>query len=144
MLEDTLLRGWENFIGRTTGSMNFRFILQPTVAALLALRAGVRDSREGRPAFLWSVLTRGHDRKALLHDGFKDVGKVFVLAMILDSIYQVIAQGGIYALELLFTAVTLALVPYVLLRGPVNRITTWLKDAADRKTRKGVGGGGTI
>jgi hypothetical protein len=33
-------------------------------------------------------------------------------------VYQLIVHRGVYTLELLMTAVTLAIVPYVLLRGP--------------------------
>jgi hypothetical protein len=61
-------------------------------------------------------------RRELLRQGWKDVGKVFLLAAILDVIYQLIVHRGVYLLELLLTAVTLAIVPYVLLRGPVSRI----------------------
>jgi ABC-type polysaccharide/polyol phosphate export permease len=57
-----------------------------------------------------------------LRQGWKDVGKVFLLAAILDLVYQVIVHRGVYILELLITAVTLAIVPYILLRGLVNRI----------------------
>ena len=47
---------------------------------------------------------------------------VFIVALVLDSIYQVIVHSGIYALELLLTATILALVPYVIVRGPVTRL----------------------
>jgi hypothetical protein len=47
----------------------------------------------------------------------------FLVAAILDAIYQLIIHKFIYPLELLFTATLLALVPYFILRGPVNRIT---------------------
>jgi hypothetical protein len=50
------------------------------------------------------------------------VGKVFILAVVLDSIYQLIVHRGVYVLELLITATVLAIIPYVLVRGPVNRI----------------------
>jgi hypothetical protein len=50
------------------------------------------------------------------------VGKVFILALVLDSIYQLAVNRGVYVLELLITATVLAIVPYVLIRGPVNRI----------------------
>jgi len=43
-------------------------------------------------------------------------------AATLDAIYQLIIHKFIYPLELLFTATLLALVPYFVLRGPVNRI----------------------
>ena len=44
------------------------------------------------------------------------------MALILDSIYQAIVLRGIYALELLFTATFLVLVPYLVVRGLVARI----------------------
>jgi hypothetical protein len=44
------------------------------------------------------------------------------MAIALDCIYQVITVRFVYPLELLFTATLLALVPYVLLRGPFNRL----------------------
>jgi hypothetical protein len=45
-----------------------------------------------------------------------------MLSTILDVIYQLIVHRGVYTLELLITAVTLAVVPYILVRGPINRI----------------------
>jgi hypothetical protein len=53
------------------------------------------------------------------------MGKVFVVALILDSIYQVITHAGIFILELLVTATVLALVPYLVSRGLVTRIAKW-------------------
>jgi hypothetical protein len=120
-LDDIFIRGWENFLGRTDGPLNFRFILQPLIASFLAIRAGLRDAREGRPAFLWSALTHPESITNLLRGAFKDIGKVLALALVLDIIYQVVVLRGIYLLELLFTGFLLAVVPYVLLRGPINR-----------------------
>jgi ABC-type polysaccharide/polyol phosphate export permease len=57
-----------------------------------------------------------------LRQGWKDVGKVFLLAAILDVVYQLMVHRGVYILELMITAVTLAIVPYILLRGLINRI----------------------
>jgi hypothetical protein len=39
-------------------------------------------------------------------------------------VYQLIVDRGVYSLELLITAVTLAVVPYVLVRGPISRIAS--------------------
>ena len=113
---------WHNLGARLTGPMNLRLIIQPTVATILAIRAGLRDARQNRPAFLWGVLRHPAHRRELLREGWKDVGKVFVLATILDLVYQFIVHRRVYILELLLTAVTLAIVPYVLLRGPISRI----------------------
>ena len=121
-MDDIFARVWQNLGARLTGPMNLRLIIQPTVATILAIRAGLRDAREKRKAFLWTVLFNPVHRRELLRQGWRDVGKVFLLAAILDVVYQLIAHKGVYLLELLITAVMLAIVPYVLLRGPVNRI----------------------
>jgi hypothetical protein len=44
------------------------------------------------------------------------------MAMIIDGIYQLIVQRWIYPVEILIVAFLLAVVPYVLIRGPVNRL----------------------
>ncbi len=121
-MSDIFVRVWQNLITRLTGPMNLRLIIQPTVATILAIRAGLRDAHQNRPPFLWAVLWNPAHRRELLRQGWKDVGKVFLLAAILDVVYQLIVHRGVYILELLITAVTLAIVPYVLIRGPISRI----------------------
>lgn len=121
-MEEILKRALQNLLGRVGGPMSFRLLIQPTVAVFLAVRAGLKDAREGRPAFLWAVLSSGRHRPGLLQHGWQDVGKVFIIAMILDAIYQLIVHRGVYAGEMLITATVLAIIPYILVRGPVNRI----------------------
>src|SRR5215467_12612271 len=119
---EILTRVWQNLIGRFAGPMSLRLILQPAVATILAIRAGLRDARQNRLPFFWAILRHPSRRRELLQQGWKDVGKVFIVATILDVVYQLIVHRGVYVLELLITAVALAIVPYVLIRGPVNRI----------------------
>ena len=88
----------------------------------MAVRAGMKDAREGRPAYLWAAVTNPEYRWQLIHGGWKDMRTPFLIAAALDAIYQLITHKFIYPLELLFTATLLALVPYFILRGPVNRI----------------------
>jgi hypothetical protein len=102
--------------------MTFRLIMQPAVAILIAIRAGLRDAREGRPPFLWTVFSNPGRRHELLRQARDDLGSVFIVALVLDSIYQIIVHSGIYALELLLTATILALVPYAIVRGLVTRL----------------------
>jgi tryptophan-rich sensory protein len=59
----------------------------------------------------------------MLKDGWKSVGKVFVLALVLDVVYQIIVMRFVYPGEALITAVLLAIVPYLTLRGLVTRFT---------------------
>ncbi len=61
-----------------------------------------------------------------MRQSWKDVGKVFIVALVLDSIYQIVVHSGVFALELLITATVLALVPYMVLRDLVARVATWL------------------
>lgn len=102
--------------------MTLRIILQPTMAALLAIRAGLKDAREGKSPYLWTILTNPDQRADLLREGWKAIGRVFLLAVIMDVIYQLIVARWIYPLELIIVAILLAVVPYLLIRGPVNRI----------------------
>jgi hypothetical protein len=128
-MDEILARLWQNLYGRAAGPMSLRLIIQPTVATILAIRAGLRDARQNRPPFLWAVLWNPAYRRELLRNGWKDVGKVFVLAMILDAVYQLIVHRGVYILELLITAAVLAIAPYILLRGPIGRAAKMMLDA---------------
>jgi hypothetical protein len=119
---DMIGRGWDNILARPSGMLSMRFIFQPTVAGLLALRAGVQDAREGRRGYLWALLTVPQRRVQLLHEGWRGAKTPFLMAIALDCIYQLVTHRFIYPLELLFTATLLALVPYALLRGPFNRL----------------------
>jgi hypothetical protein len=121
LILDAIARGWEGFLARPSGSLHFRFIIQPTMASLLALRAGVQDAREGKQGYLWAMATNPERRAQLLHEGWRGVRTLFLVAIVLDCVYQLISVRFIYPLELLFTATLLALVPYGLLRGPFNR-----------------------
>jgi hypothetical protein len=112
----------EELLGRANGPLVFRLVIQPLVATVLAVLAGLRDAREGNPAFFWTVLTSSEERQQLLHSGWKDVGKVFIVALVLDGIYQLIELPKISLVQALIVAVTLAILPYVLVRGPVNRL----------------------
>jgi hypothetical protein len=116
-----------NLMDRVGGPMTFRIILQPTMAALLAVRAGIKDAREGQPPYFWTILTDTSQRANLLRQGWKAVGRVFILAVIMDVIYQLIVFGWIHPLELLIVAIALAVVPYLLIRGPVNRLARYFR-----------------
>ena len=121
-MEELLMRVWTNLMDRVGGPMTFRVILQPTMAVLFAVRAGLKDAREGRPPYLWTILTDPEERAGLLREGWKGTARVFLLAVIMDVIYQLIVQHWIYPGEVLMVAVVLAIVPYLLIRGPVTRV----------------------
>jgi hypothetical protein len=120
-MEEAIARGWMNLFARLDGPMHFRFIVQPAIAVLLAVRAGIRDARACRRPFLASSWRREHARERM-RQGWIDVGKPFIAAVVVDAVYQTWVHRGIFLLELLATATLLALVPYGLVRGPAGRI----------------------
>ena len=111
-----------NLIGRIGGPLTFRLILQPTTAAFFALRAGWRDACQNRAPYGWVILSDPNNRRELLQEGWKDVAKVFVIAIIMDIVYQIIELRWFYPEEARLVGTFLALLPYLLLRGPGNRI----------------------
>ena len=113
---------WEMLIGRASGPLSLRLLVQPTVAAILAVRAGLRDARAGQAPYLWSVFTNPAHRRDLLRQGCKDMGKVFIVAVVLDVIYELIVHRWLYPGQTLIVATVLAIIPYALIRGPVTRI----------------------
>jgi len=137
-MHDIFQRLWNNLTGRINGPMNFRLVLQPLMAAGFAAWSGIKDARAGHPAFLWTAITDPSQRSTLLRQGWKDVGKIFILAVVLDAIYQLIIQRGVYVLEILIVAPTLAFVPYLLLRGPITRLATvFTRRKASTQTQSG-------
>jgi hypothetical protein len=114
---------WTDFIERFDGPLHFRLLVQPVVAILFAVRDGRRDAREGRRAYLWSVFTEPEERRYLFESGWKGISKVFVVAYACDVIYQFMVWRGLKPLQALLTAIVLAVIPYALFRGPVNRLT---------------------
>lgn len=115
--------------------MSFRLLVQPGVAIFFAVRAGLRDARLGKPSILCDLLSDPTTRQERFREVWKDVGTVFIVALVLDSIYQVIVQGGVFALELLITAAVLALVPYVVSRGLFTMIARWAGVRMQRVSR---------
>jgi hypothetical protein len=121
-MDDFLTRFMENIVGRVHGPMNFRLLLQPLMVTIFAFRDGRRDAREGKPAYGWALFTNAEHRRDMLRRGWKSVGKIFIVALALDAVYQFITVKWFYPGEALVVAFILALVPYLLLRGPINRV----------------------
>jgi hypothetical protein len=120
-MEHMIPRIAEHLVARITGPMKFRLVLQPVMALFLAIRGGLKDAREGKPPYFWGLFTDRGERESMLKDGWKSVGKVFILAIVLDVVYQVIEQRFVYPGEAVLVAIILAIIPYLIVRGPVNR-----------------------
>jgi hypothetical protein len=110
-VEETLARIWKMLIGRDHGPPSFRLTVQPLVACFLAIRAGPQDARAGRPAYGWTLLTDSSHRGELFRAGRKDVGRLFVAAVIIDMVYEIIVFRWIYPGQALIVAATVACRP---------------------------------
>jgi hypothetical protein len=118
-----LIRHCEMLVGRTQGPLTFRLILQPLTAVILAIRVALRDAREGLPPYFFlPVFTDSARRAELIRLAWQDIGKVFVVALVLDVVYELIDFRWIYPGQALIAAVCLAVIPYLLVRGPFTRI----------------------
>lgn len=113
---------WQEIMARPHGPLAFRFYLQPAMAMFFAVRDGLRDARAGKPPYVWSLFTEPRHRREWLRSGWRSIGKIVVLAFALDIVYEIIVLHGVRPIQSIFIALQLAVVPYLLLRGPVTRL----------------------
>lgn len=121
-MDDIWMRIIENMGDRVTGPMKFRLILQPAMAIIFSVLAGLKDAKAHRKPYFWSLLFYPESRAEMLQDGWKSIGKVFIVALILDVIYQIIVLHFVYPGEAIIVAFTLAILPYLIIRGLVTRL----------------------
>ena len=126
-IQEILTRFWDQLIAQPSGPLAFRLILQPIMATILAILDGVKDARTGRPPFLRTILSDPSQRGAYLREGLKRVSRVIIFAFVMDTIYQYLVLRRFYPFEALVTVFVLAVLPYMLIRGPVHRIARRLK-----------------
>jgi hypothetical protein len=121
-------RLWRDVLARPGGPMTFRFVLQPTMAIIAALRDGVKDARLGRTPYFWSIVRGVESRSARLREGIVSTARIIILGVIMDTIYQWRVLHTFYPGQAAAVALLLAFVPYLLLRGPIERIALhWIR-----------------
>ena len=121
-MEEILTRFVENLFDRVSGPLQFRFFLQPVMASIFAIKSGLADAKSGNPPYFWSLASDPEHRGDMIRDGWKSVGKVFLLALVLDVVYQIIVLKWVFPFEAVVVAIVLAIIPYLILRGLVTRI----------------------
>jgi hypothetical protein len=121
-MDDMWTRIGDNLVARVSGPLKFRLVIQPLMAAIFAIRSGLADARAGKSPYFWALLWDRGQREDMLRDGWKGVGKVFILALVLDVVYQIIVSRFVYPGEAIIVASVLAILPYLILRGLVTRL----------------------
>lgn len=121
-MDDLLTRISGDLVGRLDGPLKFRFLLQPLMAIVFAIRDGRKDAETGRTPYLWALMTGESHRGNLFSECWGAMKKVFIFALLMDVIYQILVFRWVYVGEALLIAPLLAFIPYILVRGPVSRI----------------------
>jgi hypothetical protein len=126
---EVVSRVWQNLVDRPGGPLVFRFVLQPVMALIAALRDGLHDARMGRDPFLRTMLTQPDRRAARLDEALIATSRIILLGLVMDLIYQYIEFDTFHPGEAVIIALLLAFMPYVVCRGVVTRVARRWFDA---------------
>jgi hypothetical protein len=102
--------------------MRFRLVLQPAMSAFFAIRGDLADAKKDNPPYFWALLWDPAQRSYMLKDGWKHIGRIFILGLAIDVVYQIIELRFVYVGAAIIVAVVLAILPYLILRGLVTRV----------------------
>ena len=119
---EVVLRIFRDLFNRPSEPMSFRFILQPVMALIAALRDGIKDARTGRSPYFWTIVSEPGKRAGRLREGLNATARILLLGLVMDVIYQIMVLKTFYPAEAVIIAVMLAFVPYFFMRGPIARI----------------------
>ena len=134
-MQEAFSRGWDELIARDSGPLHVRLLLQPLVASILAVRSGLNDAAAGRPVYFWTLALTPAQRRPLLEQLWKDVGKLFFVACVLDVVYQLLVLRWVYPVQTVIVATVLAILPYLVVRGLANRLVRLM--ASNTSEREG-------
>ena len=112
---------WHDLIERPDGPMRFRFVLQPLMATIVAIRDGLKDARSGRSPYFGTVLRNPQERIGRLREGLDATARIIALGLVMDVIYQAVVFRTFYPDQALVVALVLAFVPYVIVREVIAR-----------------------
>jgi putative flippase GtrA len=123
-------RIWRNLFERSSGPLSFRFILQPSMAAIAAILDSVKTMRSGHVPYFWTFAHSPDKRVALLREGLNATARIILLGLAMDLIYQLIVFDTFHPVEALIIAVLLAYAPYLVVRALFTPIARRLRGGA--------------
>ena len=112
---------FKDMLRRLSGPGRLRFILQPTVALLIGIRDGIRDTRMGSPPFLLALISKWARGPDLLRSAFVSLRDLIAIAIILDVISQYLIFREIHPGAALLLGPVLVAIPYAISRALANR-----------------------
>jgi hypothetical protein len=117
-MDEIFTRVWTDLVARTQGPLWFRLILQPLVAIVFGVRAGLRNARRGElqgtpePAY----------RREMLRQAWGDLGKVVLIGIVLDVVVQWMTLRTVWPGETLLVVLGIVVLPYQVIRTAVARL----------------------
>jgi hypothetical protein len=118
-------RFWTDIFGRLHGPMTFRFILQPALGLVAALKDGIKDARAGHKAFFWTALWDRTQERSRLREGMVATSRTALIGFSMDAIYQVKVFDRFYPVESVMMVLLLAVIPYFIFRWIIEYIARW-------------------
>ncbi len=112
----------EDLPKRLTGPGRFRFLLQPAVAIVLGIKAGIADARANRAPFILGVLFDRQSRGVLLKEAFRNLAVLMAMSIALDALSQFLILHEVYPGPALIVGPVLITLPYALSRALANRV----------------------
>lgn len=107
------------------GPGHLRFVIQPLIAILLAVRDGRLDVALGRPPYVVSLFTRSRaGRRARLGEGLRSIVVPLCLAIAASLLFQYLVMQRVRLWAGLGYAALFVALPYALARGAANRLVS--------------------
>jgi len=117
---------WNNWIeqlfGRADGPLFFRLYVMPVVACIVGIRLGVKDAKKNEATLLSKLLADSTERRLILRPGWKEVRRIIIVALVLDTIYQLMIFHAFYIFQAIIVAILCAFLPYMIGRGVSQRL----------------------
>jgi hypothetical protein len=110
------------------------------MAAIVAIRDGLKDARTGNSPYFWTLVTNPRERIRRLNEGLNATARIILLGLVMDMIYQGIVLRQFYPGEAVIVALPFAYVPYVIMRkaGPAHRAPMGRRNAASNCIRASI------
>ncbi len=105
-----------------SGPGNLRFVVQPLIAIVLAIRDGRNDAKAGTPPYLYELVFGSGRRAATLKGGLRAILMPLGAAVILDSILQIYIFDVWRLQGALLVGLFLVGIPYVVARSISNSL----------------------
>jgi hypothetical protein len=112
----------------TSGPMQFRLIVQPSMALLLGIRDGLADAKMGAPPFVWGLLFQRQELKPSLKSALRRLQIPIIMAILADATVQYLMFRHIHPLSAIIVGVFLMGFPYSAARGITNRLRSRRRD----------------